>query len=238
MSFKRTSAAVFILSCTFASQALAEGYGPPRPRGFSGDTSRSSRYWVGVENLFGYSSQTQKVKFETAAGPAESEVDVSRISLLGGGTGNVYAVPRLSLDVLAGTHVTIGGALSYFSGTASAPAIDGFVEADASNFGLHGRLGVVLGGERVAVWPRFGWSTYSTTLEVADTTTTETGSALVIDLPLVFRGSLVGVSMGPSIYFPVSGSVETRSDDSNAEPLEGDASVGGWALNVSCFVML
>lgn len=234
----------FTLSLLFAglwvTTVRAEGYGPPEPRqSEQAATEGDSTILLGVENVFGYSSTTESTSYNDAFGDSvDSELDLSGVSLIGGGTDNPYAAPRFAIDFRLGPTFTLGGTLHFGSGTTSssipgAPGVDGPV---TSTFSLHARVGLLLGSGSLKIWPRFGLASFSRSLEANDAEATVTGTAIALEVPFVIHSSNVGVSLGPALYVPTGGSFE--STDAMGARTTGDTTVSGFGLNLGVLLLL
>jgi hypothetical protein len=156
--------------------------------------------WVlGVERIFGFSSVTTRTKVGNAT-ESSSVTAASLFSDVGGRPG--YSTPRLSLDYVLGSGVTLGGAVGYQSVSADdangsvkgwlfAPRI-GFYASVTSGFGI---------------WPR-GGITYLALDPGGDS---RTATALTVEVPLVFLvgGGRLGLDVMPYVDLGVAGGTDT-----------------------------
>lgn len=220
-----------------SSLALAQSYGPAQPRGFkASDDGRVRGPILGAGNLFGYSSSTTEVALEGE----DLRSETSQVSFLGGGLGNPYALPGLSLDAVLGRGFTVGGALRYASTTGKTAD----VSVSSSQFALAVRLGGFFGGQRLAIWPRLGLVYQSAGGSAFDLggVGKEGGfssSALSLELPVVFRGRVVGMGIGPALFLSLGGDTtvpDLTSTASSGARTEASTALGAVGVAASLYV--
>jgi hypothetical protein len=190
-----------------------------------------------VMGLFDYTS----TKFTDQAGNTDS-VNYTSFALLqnpsgviyGSGGGNVpivapYNVPRLSIEGTPMPHLTVGGSLVvFFTPGASETAKSGgvSVSTDLTNvtlFGIAPRFGYILGLNRwLSIWPRGGFSFYSTHLSTPhigpgmNGSDSSTYNELMINLePMVVLTPAphMGITAGPVVDIPLVGAVKNSSTE-------------------------
>lgn len=240
---KRAFVAALGLACFVGgADARAESYGPPRPRGYTSDERKQPNGPIlGFENLFGYSSTVMRTKLEDVTARSAQ----STFSFLGGGLGSAYTIPGLSIDGLVGKVVTLGAALRYSSTTSEVSGLS----VSVNQFALAGRVGLLLGGPRVALWPRIGlahqsvWGSTDGSEDDMGVPANENGhtaTAFSLEVPLMVRGDWLGIAAGPAFYVPLSGSteVDTLSPAGQVEKDHVDIFVSSVGLVVSAYVFL
>jgi hypothetical protein len=155
---------------------------------------------LGVERVFGFSRITTRTKVGTGT-ESTSVTTASLFSDVGGSHG--YSTPRLSLDYVLTSGVSLGGAVAYQSvssddnndsvkGWLFAPRI-GFFASVTSGFGL---------------WPRGGITYISLDPGGGDS---HTATALTVEVPLVFlvAGRRLGLDVMPYVDLGVGGGTDT-----------------------------
>lgn len=189
-----------MLAFPFSTHAAVAGAAPP------------GQLAVSVERLFGIS----RVSSEASAGATQFESTTTSISLLGSPfLGVAYSSPRLSLDYLHGSGLSVGAGLGYqqvtletevpnAAGSADSTDISVFIVAPRA--GYFARVTPEFG-----LWPRAGVTHRSAGPESADDATL---TALTLELPLVYLAAAghVGLFAMPHLDFGVAGEVGTGSD--------------------------
>jgi hypothetical protein len=149
-----------------------------------------------------------------------------------------YEIPRLAFDVVAASGLTLGGSVGFISGTGttkSEPA-NGAIGSERDDptitvLAIAPRLGFALPlSARFAFWPRAGVTYYSFKSEstgagVNRTTTKTTSNGLGLDLEPIFVFSPVsnfGITIGPIVDFPLSGSRSTERTPLGQQPAPAD----------------
>jgi hypothetical protein len=167
---------------------------------------------VNVERLFGVS----RVSSEARVGGSQVENTATSISLLGSPFfGPAYSSPRLALDYLHGSGLSVGVGLGYqqvdleieIPGEAgSTDSTDVSVLVVAPRAGYFARVTPEFG-----LWPRAGVTHRSVGGESAGDATL---TALTLELPLVYLAAAghVGLFAMPHLDFGVAGEVGTGSD--------------------------
>lgn len=145
---------------------------------------------VGVERWFGVS----RVNVEDDPG---GEVTVTSISLFSAFSGQRgYSSPRLALDYLSESGVSVGGAIAYES--IGGDAIDQDIWVFAGRLGYFGEA-----SSDVGIWPRAGLTHIS-----SDAGVEVTATALTLELPLVFLvNSPVSLLLMPHADIGIASSV-------------------------------
>jgi hypothetical protein len=165
-----------------AASIVCSGYGRTAQAAAPGSWS------LGVERLFGISRATSEVQVGNVT-VATTSTSVSLFSALSGRRG--YSTPRLTLDYLASSGLTVGGGVGYESRSR-----DGSGD-DESTWLFLGRIGYfALPGENFGIWPRAGLTHLSSDVGAADD---ESVTALTLEVPLVFLilGRRVGLTLTP-----------------------------------------
>jgi hypothetical protein len=163
-------------------------------------------------------------------GAATKTTDTSQltaVSLFAGGSAQdiFFTVPRVGLDYVIGSHLTLGGELILY-GTLGRNASQQTQGAGSMNqpnpptvflFGAAPRVGYLLPlTEQFAFWPRGGISWYTESANGPDSTiplTQNSVDQLAIDLDPQFVWSPVphfGITAGPTLDIPIAGGVSTN----------------------------
>lgn len=158
---------------------------------------------IGVERMFGF----KKATLETDTGPLETSVSSTSVSLLTQTLPlNVgYPGPRLALDYIFPSGVSVGGALGYESADYDDDDDD---DDNASAWLLAPRIGYfasVTSG--FGLWPRGGFTFVSLDDGDGDDDDDVSLTALTVEVPLVFNLGLSGLGLNvmPYIDFGLGG---------------------------------
>jgi len=129
-----------------------------------------------------------------------------------------FDMPRFAFDYLVINHLSIGGSLGYVS-------LDANTANDVSMFEISPRVGYLYSfGRVVAIWPRGGFTYYSTTNnDVFD----EKGFALTLECPFTFSpASHFAFHVGPTFDVDMFGSRDPSGTD------KGDRTYRTFGLNI------
>jgi hypothetical protein len=157
---------------------------------------------LGVERLFGFSRATSEVQVGNVT-VATSSTSVNLFSALSGRLG--YSTPRLALDYLAASGLSVGGGLGYGSRSRAGGE-------DESTWLFLARIGYfALPGENFGIWPRAGLTHLSGALGAAED---ESVTALTLEVPLVFLilGRRAGLTFTPHADIGIASSGPGEDD--------------------------
>jgi hypothetical protein len=158
----------------------------------------------GVERIFGFSSVTTRTKVGNGT-ESTSVTAASLFSDVGGRPG--YSTPRLSLDYVLGSGVSLGGAVGYQSVSADDNGSDS-IDNGVKGWLFAPRIGFyasVTSG--IGIWPRGGVTYISLDPGGGDS---RTATALTVEVPLVFVvGGRLGLDVMPYVDLGVGGGTNT-----------------------------
>jgi len=175
------------------------------------------------------------------SGTSDLTSSTTRFSLFGLDGPGVFTAPKLSVDVVVTSGVTLGGSLYFYSTTTKTGGSVGGVdlkgeELTLSGYGINPRLGFALGAKPI-IWLRAGIALASASTpdtDPSDVSNTEVSTAttavsLEAVLAVIVEDRGIGFGVGPSIYLPISNTLEVGG----VEPTGAEFSVSSWMISAS-----
>lgn len=145
---------------------------------------------IGVERVFGFAKAT----LETDFGNVEVSQSTTSVSLLNRSANVGYPAPRVALDYIFDSNVSVGGALGYES-----VDVDDEDGADGDAVGtwlLAPRVGYFASvSSGFGLWPRGGLTLVSTDNGDDNDDNDPSFTALTLEVPLVFNPGLSGLGL-------------------------------------------
>ncbi len=155
-------------------------------------------------------------------GPFDDEADWTSFSFGWRGSPSPFDIPRIAFDYTVIEHLSIGGALGYYS-------IDPDGGADTTGFLLNPRVGYIVEfGRVVGIWPRGGLTYHS------GGNPDNHGLALTLECPFTFSPTQhFAFQVGPTFDIDMTGEAENRGPgdidvDQNIRAFGLNAGLLGW----------
>ncbi len=195
---------------------------------------------IGVERTFGLviASDTQEGDFGTST---ESNTSISLGFSPLDGLATTYSAPRVGLDYIMSSGLSIGGGLGYTTVSNSSefdPDTGPTVESDngsVSAFLFSPRVGFLAEiGDGLGIWPRGGLTYVSLSTSEGDdggADSSQSRMAFTVEAPLVVMAGALGFLIAPTLDIGLSGSAE----DANGDEVDADFSATEFGIQLGLF---
>jgi hypothetical protein len=234
-----------------ASTALAQ------QAGMGSSFATAGTLAVGAERLFGFTHSSFKVEDENPppAGTTTSTTTVDTFSVLGKTPfstdqfSSPYSTPRFGIDFFPIDGLSLGGSLTYIgqSGETEVEEAGQSQSADndsATGFLIAPRVGYgIMFNDIIGLWPRGGITYFVVNVDnrnsqgVTTSERTLNGLALSVEVPLILSPiDHVAFTVGPSLDFPLSGTIESDPVDPASPTQETDFKVTDIGVNAGLLV--
>ena len=207
----------------------------------------AGQFVIGAERMFGFTSSNQKTSLEGGGVTTETTESFSQFSLLGLHGVSAYSIPRIGFDYFVIDRLSVGGSLMFVTTSSETEQDVGGVSASAdgpsnTTFVFAPRVGYAfMFNEMIGIWPRAGFTYYSSSTEVESPVGTaennENGLALALEgLFVIAPINHVGFTVGPTFDIGLTGGVTTKAAAPGSVEQEADKKVTDIGVNAGLMV--
>ena len=239
------------ISSVAVALAVSLGAASAGAQAAPGGFGSSGQFTIGAERMFGFNSASQKTETEVAGVTATTTVSSTQFSLLGfNGTYpeiSPYAHPRIGFDFFVIDRLSVGGSLAFMTTSTEIELEQGGQSASndgpsTSTFLFAPRAGyAIMFNDMIGIWPRLGFTYYSTTSEQETPAGTfedsENGLALSIEgLFVIAPVQNFGFTVGPTIDLGLTGGYDDEGAPPGSPALESDRTVTDFGIHAGLAV--